>query len=538
MINTGRLILTLLILATSLKFAIFNGMLVASFNLKPFAFNFVLFAIIFFFVYSLFRGRKKLFIFLYLFHVVFIIGNLGYTNYFHSFLYFDVLFKNFFEATRVIADFSMYSSWSMLIAFVDLPFFIVVLQKPAVVTGKKSYYVALALLICLIGWAYKKDIDPFFIYKDTWRGQNSIVDKYGILTLQLIDYFSPKKKFVFDYGPTIDINSSNRSMNVLTIQVESLDSDVVNASYKNQQVMPFLSSLAKSSVYYPKMLSYHKGGGTTDADFCVLNSALPLLNYPAFKYDKNTYDNSIAKIFKSNGYTVKAFHNNDGRYFGRVFAYQKMGFDAFVDIADMGLPQYGWGARDGDVLDFVSQSIKQEQKPYFYHIITMSSHGPYEYVSLYHKNHDYDDIKDSYTRNYFNSMNYVDLVIGKFLSSIDLSNTIVLIYGDHSSGSIKSWLYKSSSVKVGNEYIEYVPLNIITPDKKHFVSNRCASFVDIAPTILANAGVSTKYRTYGESLVQNPNNLQNKIKWFGKDYDRVELFKAINENSVMKNFRG
>jgi phosphoglycerol transferase MdoB-like AlkP superfamily enzyme len=125
-------------------------------------------------------------------------------------------------------------------------------------------------------------------------------------------------------------------------------------------------------------------------------------------------------------------------------------------------------------------------------------------------------------------MNYVDKELGKFIGSLDLSNTAVFIYGDHSSGSIKSELYRSSNLTLSGEYLEYVPLVIIIPDKKVFHVNKMVSFIDIAPTVLSLSGTDTIYRTRGENLLQTNVELKNKIQWFGKEYDREKLFKDIN----------
>lgn len=67
--------------------------------------------------------------------------------------------------------------------------------KKNILPISKFFYLPVILsLILFLGWAYKAGKSPFSIYQDAWSGQNSIVDKYGILTLQLIDYFSDKKK--------------------------------------------------------------------------------------------------------------------------------------------------------------------------------------------------------------------------------------------------------------------------------------------------------------------------------------------------------
>jgi phosphoglycerol transferase MdoB-like AlkP superfamily enzyme len=62
----------------------------------------------------------------------------------------------------------------------------------------------------------------------------------------------------FSYGPERK-NEKTLSNNpdIFIVQVESLESEIINKKYEGSYIMPFMNSLTGESVYYPYMVSYH-----------------------------------------------------------------------------------------------------------------------------------------------------------------------------------------------------------------------------------------------------------------------------------------
>jgi phosphoglycerol transferase MdoB-like AlkP superfamily enzyme len=207
-----------------------------------------------------------------------------------------------------------------------------------------------------------------------------------------------------------------------------------------------------------------------------------------------------------------------------------MGFESFYGIDEMELKEYGWGARDSDVFSFVSSFINNHNKPYFNHIITMSSHGPFRNVGLYYENSRFDDLPEkSIDRAYFTAMAYVDSSLEDFFinSSMDLINTILFIYGDHTEYySTDSEAHRAFYVD-GALKLEFVPLIIVGEGEnwEPGINRWAASFLDIGPTALAASGITYNIQTEGIDLLSvDSSHQKSEIPFNGISFNRNELF--------------
>jgi phosphoglycerol transferase MdoB-like AlkP superfamily enzyme len=295
---------------------------------------------------------------------------------------------------------------------------------------------------------------------------------------------------------------------------------------QKQAVMPFLAQLRNDSLYYPYTLSYHSGGGTSDCDFAILNSVEPLRTASVFFEDRYTYPNSVVKVLRGAGYGAYAFHGNAITCWGRNRAYPRMGYSDFFDLVQMELAEQGWGAPDGAVFDFSATYTLRCKPPFFAHLITMSSHYPYNSVERYHPNELGDIPGEPLTSRHFNSMNYVDTCLRKLVTELRLRNDgYILIVGDHTPPKLNSSYLRAPKLSVGGAVLEFVPLFILGPGvKPRWEVGTVASFLDLALTLLALSGVSCTYATSGIDLSAPPAVLP-PIRFDNKAYSRRELFK-------------
>ncbi len=362
-------------------------------------------------------------------------------------------------------------------------------------------------------------------------GDFRVLESFGIFAWQIkgifedskfLDRLEKSKNVLEDLG-------KGRHYNLIFLQIESLDSFILNKEIKGIKVMPFLSNLSLKSIYYPYTISYHYGGGTSDCEFSIFNSIEPLLNYPAIKILDYPYRNSFVHLLRKNRYKCLAFHGNRGDFWNRDYALKAMGFEEFFDINKMKLKMEGWGAKDGDVFEFAYKKLKIEKVPFFYFIITMSSHIPFANVLKYYKNEKFDFIEDRTLKNYILSMSYVDFVLEKYIPKfMEIPNTYIFVYGDHV-GFIEENLYKGSYILLDGLKVEFVPLIIISPEGVSYKEeNFVASFLDLAPTALYSSGIPFKYNTEGQNLLNFP--IKNGyISLFKKEYNRDFLFNLIKE---------
>lgn len=524
---------------TLFNFAIINNQTAETFLYK-FIFSLFLNAIILLIILKF--KSKKIFTAFYIIESIYIFTILSYYSYFHNYLHVLQATVLFTEGVGSLKHITIPVDYKHLCILIDLIPAIYIHRNYKKVFNinlyLKSYlkYVIIAFLIIITGseaWNYTKNNSIFTLVKDYSKNEIVFVERYGTV---ISDIFSTilnngGKSYAshIKYGKAVDNSTtSGNKPNIVVIQVESLDANVVNQMHNKNYIAPYLHSLSKNAVYYPYALSYHLAGGTSDAEFSIINSVEPLSSFPSIKLSKYDYPNSVVKQFMDNSYKTYAFHGNIGNFYNRDVAFKKMGFDYFYDIRKMGFKDEGWGAPDHEVFNYVINKLEDEKSPFLSYIITMSSHMPFSNTKEYYRNNNYDDIKDETVRNYFTSISYVDNSIKDFVGQFQAKheNTYFIILGDHTPD-IKKDEYMQSSYTLNGKYFEFVPIFIITPDNKKYVENKeAASFLDVAPTILSASGIKFHYKSDGIDLI-NPPGVSNKIPYKQNEYDRSLLFNNI-----------
>lgn len=531
---------TSFIIANGIKVALFNMLLIGSWSLAMVSYK-LLFSLLISVLagFLLFKpGKRLLLVFFYVLQALYIFANLAYFLYFKSYLHLFNSLAVLNEGLWAVGNLAFPWDIKLLVAVVDIPFFIYAFlrmpraAKPAVNSpwARKAVLVCLAVLLVLEGVNFAYSCSLYHVVKGR-VGESLLVERYGTLLNSIVSFSSIKneKKLIesFDYGPVTSGNKTGQGEgpNIVIIQVEAMDAHIVRHKYEGQYVMPFLNSLADKSVYYPYVMSYHTAGGTSDAEFSIINGVEPLHTFPSIKLSSYTYPNSMIKELTKNSYTALAFHGNYGNYFNRDVAFRKMGFDSLFDMVDMGLRHVGWGAPDEEVFNFTKGELNKAKEPFLAYIITMTSHGPYTNARHYYNNPRYDRIGDEVVRNYFNSMSYVDQVLEDFVNFVTSrwDNTYIIIFGDHTPA-ISNEYFKQASFKEESRYFEFVPLFILTPDGRTYVEEKeAASFLDIAPTVLKASGAPFTIRSGGIDLLNRPE-VSPPIPFKDGKFDRAKLY--------------
>lgn len=451
----------------------------------------------------------------YLLQAVYLFIHFGYFLYFKDIFHSRQILLQFFEGLTIINVLAVPKDLRYLIVLLDLPillFFLIGFSKFSEFINARYRIINWRRVFFFIAVIFSL---PFFskgIIVPTYAGYQSqeefaIVERYGLFVNDVLSLLAHKdeKELIkdFNYGQTLAFNNTATAglKNIICIQVESLDANIIGFNYQGQYVTPFLHQLSSRYIYYPYMLSYAYGAGhSSDVEFAIINGAIPLHYFPSLKLKNYGYPNSFIRRLSRAGFQALAFHNNLGSFFNREEAYLKFGFEKFYDLEKMKLKEYGWGAKDEDVMEYIKNKLKEQKSPFFYYIITMSSHEPFELARQYYENKHYDNIKEILLRNYFNSMSYVDKVLEDFVYFIrnNIGNTYIFIWGDHSPAIQDTPLFRKP---VRNR----VPLFIITPDNQRYVENRKAvSLLDLAPTILYASGASFEIMSRGVNLLDFP----------------------------------
>ncbi len=536
----------LYLILNTLKIALFNYYIIPVQTLETLKYKIeiTLFLSIAFYPVIFKIKSRTAFIMFYILQTVYILANMSYFLYFHSYLHILQWLSLFTEAFKAAGHSAEPLSAKMLIVFIDLPAFLYIVFKYFEVVKanfkirkiRRPLAVISLIMVFIIGngtFAYGDSMIQST--NDRFKGESPVVQRYGTFVNDIMSICSNsnEKKMIsqLKYGKEQSNEAESEDKpNFIIIQVESMDANIINKQYGGEYVTPFLHSLSTKNVYYPYVMSYHKGGGTSDSEFSTINSVESLDSFPAIKLSSYQYPNSLISKLSNSGYTTMAFHGNMGSFYNRDAAFPKMGFQKFFDMEKMNLHDIGWGAPDKDVFNFAKKQIAGTKTPFLSYIITMTSHGPFTNARNYYNNPIYDSIKDETTRNYFNSMSYVDQSIKEFVSSIEASckNTYVFIWGDHTP-SVNTADYKQASMTIGDRYFEFVPFIAVTPDHKSYRENgRVASFLDISPTVLYTSGTRFNLESDGINLLR-PGGAGSEIPFKGTNFDRSLLYKKISE---------
>lgn len=401
-----------------------------------------------------------------------------------------------------------------------------VLLKPLLLCAAITLFAALFL------WTPLRPASDQLI-ADPSANDMAMIKSHGLVAFTVMDILNHRKTPDFAlsqrYGRQITSRGSDKPHpDIICIQVESMDANIIDQQYNGVFVTPFLHKLSEKCLFFPYTLSYHEAGLTTDCELSVINSLEPLADFPSIKLHNYRYMNSMIKRFNITSYQTAAFHGNKGIFDNRLDAFGKMGFGAFYDIASMGLREVAWGAPDGAVFDFVKTKLRTQQEPFLYYIITMSSHEPFNLVNSYYKNPLFRTETDKHTRDYYNSISYVDKEISGLIATIrrQRPNSYIFMYGDHTPIAELN-AFRKSSFLYDDRLFEFVPLFILTPDSLVHREDACvAAFVDIAPTALFASGVPYRMRVNGTNLLEVP--LKDGILSLrGSSYSRTELFQEI-----------
>lgn len=295
-----------------------------------------------------------------------------------------------------------------------------------------------------------------------------------------------------------------KDRNVITIQVEALQSFVINNFYEGQEIMPNLNKLIREdSIYYDNYYQQVGLGNTSDAEFVSHNSLYPTISEQSYtKYQDNTFY-GLPWLLKDNGYDTIAMHGFDGSFWNRKNAYPKQGFDRFISKDDYDLKEeIGLGLSDEEFFKQSIEYLKELKDPYYAFLVTLTSHHPYDMPEEYDKIKLKDEHKGTLLGNYILSIHYLDEQIGMFIEDLKreglYENTIVNIYGDHSAISYG----KNENEKMMSDYLGFdydydemmrIPLITHIPNSKvKKVNSVAGGQIDFYPTVLNLLGLSNE----------------------------------------------
>jgi phosphoglycerol transferase MdoB-like AlkP superfamily enzyme len=385
------------------------------------------------------------------------------------------------------------------------------------------FFVIIALIAACVTFFHLGGVNELTEILDRGYDTTSTANYYGVLGAHIIDVSrfiqeettrlsSSQEKalanWVKDNAPKQSVDTltgSAKGKNVIMIQIESLGGFVINQTIDGKEITPNLNKLAKKSQFYPNERFVIAAGHTSDTDFVANSSYFPLDDAAVFVRFGHDDFNSLPKTLIKNGYSAYAYHGFNRNFWNRNVALKSLGYQKFyaADNYPKGF-DINMGLDDGDFLNKTADYIKDQPKPSFSYVITLSSHVPFSTNDQTDKLGVDQSKYPNQVGGYLDDINYTDSVLGDFFAKLKTEglydDSLILVYGDHtpvlpafSAGTIN---YDPNTVQE-----KEVPLIIKLPNEtvgKTYVNK--GAHLDIMPTILDLLGVKTKQLMFGQSL--------------------------------------
>lgn len=236
--------------------------------------------------------------------------------------------------------------------------------------------------------------------------------------------------------PPNEYKSIFKGKNLIMIQVESLETSVINQKIDGQEITPNLNKLLANSLYFSNFYEQVYNGSSSDADLIANTSVYPVRTGATFfRFPYNTY-NSLPKLLQEDGYSTLAIHPDKGSYWNWMPALTAIGFEKTIDESYFKMDEkIGLGISDGSYFKQIAPIISAQKQPFYNFMVTLTSHNPFDLPAQYRLLTLSEDFNKTKLGGYFQSIRYTDEQIGNFLDTLEesgvLDNTVVVIYGDH-----------------------------------------------------------------------------------------------------------
>ncbi|MCY1481232.1 Lipoteichoic acid synthase 2 [compost metagenome] len=307
-----------------------------------------------------------------------------------------------------------------------------------------------------------------------------------------------------------DSMPSNEKKNVVFILVESLSGSFMKEFGNQENITPFLDSLAQKSLFFENL--YATGTRTVRGMEAVTLCIPPTPGQSIVKRPENANLYTVNSVFKSKGYDCNFFYGGDG-YFDNMNAYfGGNGFTIYdrgrgsvlsdkikttrnnIEDSDVSF-ENAWGICDEDIfnkmLSVADQQYKNKQ-PFFNFVMTTSNHRPYTYPS------GKIDIPSGTGR--AGAVKYTDFALKELLQKASkkpwFKNTVFVIIADHCASSAGK-----DEIDVANYHIPAFIVNL--PEAQNRKISKQCSQIDLFPTLFSLFHWSYDSDFFGKDVLRN-----------------------------------
>lgn len=296
--------------------------------------------------------------------------------------------------------------------------------------------------------------------------------------------------------------------NVVFILVESLSASFMKEFGNEQNITPFLDSLAQKSIFFDNL--YATGTRTVRGMEAMTLCIPPTPGQSIVKRPENQNLYTISNVFKSKGYNSNFFYGGDG-YFDNMNAY--FGGNGFT-IYDRGRGsvlsdkiktvrnninddevtfENAWGICDADIYSKMIKVADEHYKantPFFNFVMTTSNHRPYTYPD------NTIDIPSGTDR--AGAVKYTDYALKNMFEKVKskpwFKNTVFIIIADHCASSAGK-----DEIDVANYHIPAFIVNL--PEYQSQKIKKQCSQIDIFPTFFSLLHWNYESNFFGKNIL-------------------------------------
>ena len=295
----------------------------------------------------------------------------------------------------------------------------------------------------------------------------------------------------------IKSKAAENHKNVVLITIESYSADFMKVYGNEQNLTPFLDSLATKSLQFTNF--YAVGNRTVRGLEAVTLCFPPTAGESVVKRVDNKNKFSTGSIFKQKGYNVKFMYGGDAFFDNMEDFFAGNGYGivdkkAFtpeeITFANI------WGVCDEDMYNKaikVMNNEAKENKPFFNHIMTVSNHRPFTYP-----NNKIDIPGDAKSRD--GGVKYTDFAMKNFFAMASkqpwFANTVFVILADHCASSAGKTELPVEKYRI--PAMIYSP-GYIQPQKY----TNLMSQIDIMPTLFGLLNFSYQSKFYGQDVLKS-----------------------------------
>jgi phosphoglycerol transferase MdoB-like AlkP superfamily enzyme len=286
--------------------------------------------------------------------------------------------------------------------------------------------------------------------------------------------------------------------NVLVILLESWTADVIESLGGEKGVTDGFHQLSKDGLLFTNI---YASGDRTDKGIVAVLSGYPsqpsasIISQPE-KMEKLPV---ITAPFVQQNYSTAFYYGGESEFANmRAYLFHS-GFEKIIDKNSFEKKDMNskWGAHDGIVFNRLIKDLNKVKEPFFYSLLTLSSHEPFE-IPVKHK-----FPKKKEEDKFRNAVWYSDLALKEFMDNAQqqtwYNNTLIILVADHGHRLPKNYV----DLSVPGRF--RIPLLItggaLKPELRGTKCKTTGSQTDIAATLLQSLGKTSKQFPYSKNLL-------------------------------------